>query len=120
MTVRRLDPDTGDIVTSGQQFLTEREEIAQTIKTRLRLFTGEYFRDITDGTPWFEVILNKNSTLSAKDSAIKRRILQTEGVVNLVSFASDYDINNRSFTISAEVLTDFGLLELEQYEGVAV
>ena len=53
MTVRKLD-ENGDIVTSGVQFITERDEIAQTVKTRLRLFLGEYFRDTTDGTPWFE------------------------------------------------------------------
>lgn len=120
MTVRRLDPDTGDIITSGNQFLTEREEIAQTIKTRLRLFSGEYFRNITDGTAWFETILNKNTSISAKDAVIKQRILQTNGVVNLVTFESDYEINQRSFTITAEVLTEFGLIEIEQYEGVAV
>lgn len=120
MTVRRLDPVTGDIVTSGKQFITEREEIAQTIKTRLRLFYGEYFRDITDGTRWFENILNKNTTLTGKDAELKRRILQTEGVVNLVSFESDYDINGRTFTVKASVLTTFGQIEIEQYEGIAV
>lgn len=119
MTVRRLDPNTGDIVTSGVQFLSERDEIAQTIKTRLRLFTGEYFRNITDGTAWFETILNKNTTLSAKDAVIKQRILQTNGVVNLLSFNSNYDINRRTLTIQAEVLTDFGLIEIEQFEGIA-
>ena len=57
MTVRLLDSDSdGDITTSGQQFTTEVEEIAQTVKTRLRLFLGEYFRDVTDGTPWWESI----------------------------------------------------------------
>lgn len=120
MTVRRLDPVTGDIVTSGTQFITGREEIAQTIKTRLNLFYGEYFRDITDGTQWFENILAKNTTLSSKDAELKRRILQTDGAVNLISFESDYNIDARTFTVTASVLTTFGQLELEQYEGVAV
>ena len=34
MTVRRLDAN-GDIATSGIQFISEAEEIAQTVKTRL-------------------------------------------------------------------------------------
>ena len=34
MTVRKLD-ENGDIVTSGVQFITERDEIAQTVTTRL-------------------------------------------------------------------------------------
>ena len=62
MTVRRLD-DNGDIATSGIQFIGQAEEIAQTVKTRLKLFLGEYFRDINDGTPWFQQILGKGSSL---------------------------------------------------------
>ena len=120
MVVRRLDSTTGDIVTSGTQFLTEQEEIAQTIRTRLRLFTGEYFRDITDGTPWYDTILDKNSTQTARDAAIKRRILQTDGVSSISEFESDYDISTRSLTITATVITIYGIVELEEYEGTSV
>lgn len=109
MTVRRLDPVTGDIVTRGKHFITGQERIAQTIKTRLRLFYGEYFRDITDGTPWFQVILDKNASMSQRDAAIKRRIIQTEGVLQLTKFDADYDIASRKYTVSVEVLTEFGL-----------
>lgn len=112
MTVRKLDPITGDIVTSGVQFITEREEIAQTIQTRLKLFLGEYFRDITDGTPWFEFILGKRGTVTQKDIIIKRRIAQTEGVVQVISFNTDYDINLRQYSVNAEVLTTFGQVAL--------
>lgn len=108
MTVRRLDPDTGDIATSGQQFLTGVEEIAQTVETRLRLFLAEYFRDITDGTPWFEQILGKGSSLDAKEAAIKNRILRTDGVIRLTKFNTDFDIDTRKYTVTAGILTSFG------------
>ena len=107
MTVRRLD-ENGDIVTSGVQFITEREEIAQTIRTRLRLFLGEYFRNSQDGTPWFQDILGKGSTLTNKDAAIKRRIVQTDGVLQILTYDADYDINTRQYTVSGSVLTTFG------------
>lgn len=107
MTVRRLD-ENGDIVTSGVQFISERDEIAQTISTRLRLFLGEYFRDSTDGTPWFQDILGKGSTLTNKDAAIKRRIVQTDGVLQILTYDADYDINTRQYTVSGSVLTTFG------------
>ena len=107
MTVRRLD-ENGDIVTSGVQFISNREEIAQTIQTRLRLFLGEYFRDSTDGTPWFQEILGKGSTLTNKDAAIKRRINQTDGVLQILTYDADYDINTRQYTVSGSVLTTFG------------
>ena len=107
MTVRRLD-ENGDIVTSGVQFISGRDEIAQTIRTRLRLFFGEYFRDSQDGTPWFEQVLGKGSTLTNKDAVIKRRIIQTPGVLQLLTYNADYDINTRNYIVSGSVLTAFG------------
>lgn len=107
MTVRKLQDD-GDIATSGVQFLTDKEEIAQTIVTRLQLFLGEYFRDISEGTPWFQQVMIKNGSLDLKESAIKTRIIQTNGVTRLNSFEADFDINTRTYTIKAGVLTTFG------------
>lgn len=111
MTVRRLQAD-GDITTSGQQFITEREEIAQTISTRLKLFLGEYFRDITDGTPWFEQILGKGQNLYTRDAAIRTRISQTEGVQQISRYDSDFDLASRKYTISCSVLTVFGEVDV--------
>lgn len=107
MTVRLLDIE-GDITTSGRQFTTEVEEVAQTVKTRLRLFLGEYFRDVTDGTPWWESILGKEGTLSSKEAIIKNRIIRTEGVTQLIEFNTDFDINTRAYTVTAGILTQYG------------
>lgn len=112
MTVRRIDTETGDIVTSGIQFISGQPEIAQTIKTRLRLFYGEYFRDITDGTPWFQRILGKNEGLDAIESILRTRIAQTEGVIQLFSFSMDYNLDNRRLSVTSSVLTQFGMTEI--------
>lgn len=114
MTVRRLDPETGDIVTSGVQFISGLEEVAQTIKTRIRLYYGEYFRDINDGTPWFQTILKKDGTLSSKDAVLRRRIVQTPGVRMMLSFNSSYDIDTREYSVKAVVLTDHGQLNINE------
>ena len=98
MNVRLLDGD-GDITTSGRHFTTEVEEVAQTVQTRLRLYLGEYFRDVTDGTPWWESILGKQGTLSSKEAIIKNRIIRTEGVTKLIEFKTDFDINTRTYTV---------------------
>lgn len=111
MTVRRLD-DNGDIVTQGQQFISGKKEVAQTVLTRLRLFLGEYFRDITDGTPWYEQILGKFTSLSAAEAALRARIANTPGVVRLTSFSADFDINNRTYSVTAGILTEDGLEEV--------
>lgn len=118
MTVRKLNPVTGDIVTSGNQFLKEREEIAQTVMTRLRLFLGEYFRDITDGTPWFEDVLGKSKSLTRTDTVLKRRMNRTKGVIQVLSFESNYDLDNRQYSIKAEILTDFGRQDITLGESV--
>lgn len=108
MTVRRLDTN-GDIVTSGQQFLTGREEIAQTVQTRLALFLGEYFRDITDGTPWFEQILGKFASLDTAESVLRVRIAATPGVIRLTNFDTNFDINSRKYSVTAGILTVYGV-----------
>lgn len=112
MTVRALDIN-GDIVTSGTQFLSSQAEIAQTIKTRLNLFLGEYFRDITDGTAWFQKIFTKQTSLANKEAVIKSRILNTEGVLKLTSFTTDFDLSTRAYTVTVGVLTQYGADELQ-------
>lgn len=111
MITRRLDA-SGDIVTRGQIFFDEREAIAQTCVTRLRLFLGEYFRDITDGTPWFQSILGKFESLNAVEAILRNRIVRTPGVVRLLSFSLDYDLASRTITVSSFVLTEFGEAEV--------
>ena len=111
MTVRRLD-ENGDIVTRGQQFIGGREEIAQTVLTRLRLFLGEYFRDTLDGTPWYEQILGKFTSLSSAEAALRARIANTPGVIRLTSFSADFDINTRRYSVTAGILTAYGLDEV--------
>jgi hypothetical protein len=113
MTVRALD-ENDDIVTSRVQFKTEREEVAQTIKTRLHLFTEEYFRNITEGTPWFQQIMPKSTSLSTKEGFLKSRILQTPNVIRFLEFSTDYDINSRQFSVSAVVLSTFGQIVIDE------
>lgn len=113
MTVRKLDDD-GDIVTQGTQFLMGANEIEQTIRTRLRLFLGEYFRDITDGTPWFEQILGKGTSMDAREAALRNRIVNTPGVVRLTSFSTDFDLSTRKYTVTAGALTTYGLVTVTE------
>ena len=111
MTVRRLD-STGDIATSGKQFVTGADEIAQTVKTRLGLFLGEYFRDITDGTPWFQSILGKGSSVANKEAQLRRRIVRTKGVLKLTKFETSFDVQTRKYTVNVSALTNDGAITL--------
>lgn len=113
MIVRKLD-ENGDIVTSGSKWATDQECIAQTIKTRLRLLLGEYFRDVTDGMPWFrkrngeEGILGKGFSFAQVESIIRKRIHDTEGVLKLLSFNANFSVETRKLSIRCQVLTKFG------------
>lgn len=112
MQVRRLD-ESGDLVTRGQMFLTGREAIAQTIVTRLKLFYGEYFRDVTDGTPWFQSILGKFENLNAVEAILRNRIARTQGVVRLLSFGLQFDQDSRTLSVQAQVLTTYGEADIQ-------
>jgi len=113
MTVRKLD-ENGDIVTQGSNFLTGVEEVEQTIRTRLRLFLGEYFRDITDGTPWFEQILGKGTSLDIKEAVLRARIARTPNVIRLTSFSTEFDVDTRKYTVTAGALTTYGLVTVTE------
>lgn len=115
MTVRALDAN-GDIVTREASFIGGKDEIAQTIKTRLALFLGEYFRNIKEGTPWFEQILGKFASLDVVESVLRTRIATSPGVIRLTSFVADFDVNTRKYSLSVGVLTKYGIVEFE-YNG---
>lgn len=112
MLTRRLD-ENGDIVTSGQQFITNLEAVAQTLETRLKLLSGEYFRDVNDGVDWFgQILAQKTTTVATIEAIIRQRILRTEYVSALRYFNTDIDLEKRTISITAEVLTDFGNVDL--------
>lgn len=115
--VRKLD-EKGDIVTSGVIFTQDRESVAQTIQTRLKLFTGEYFRNIMEGVPWFEKedgtegILQKGYTLAQVESILRNRIANTEGVLSILEFHTELDQSKRKLSVKAVVMTQFGAVEV--------
>ncbi len=117
MRVRKLD-ENGDITTRGETWAYDKEAVAQTVSTRLKLFLGEYFRDITDGVPWFEKedgsegILGKGYSLVQVEAILRNRITRTEGVLKLLRFSLDYDENTRKMSVGAAVLTTYGTEEI--------
>lgn len=117
MRVRKLDGN-GDLVTSGIIWNEGQYTIAQTIKTRLKLFLGEYFRDITQGVPWFEKedgsygILQKGYTLEQVEALLRNTISETDGVLTILSFNLDFDDNKRELTVSTIVATQYGNVEV--------
>lgn len=101
--IRNFDRATGDIVTSGEQFLRGRASTGAGIYHQLRMFFGEYFLDITDGLPWFQAVLGKNPQ-GVAEQAIKQAIITSPGVIALTSFSFNSDRDTRSITVDASVI----------------
>ncbi len=80
--------DDGDIYTQNYQLarVSDNEQIAQRISTRLKLLLGEWFLDTGQGVPWFERILVKSPNRAIVQGVLKRTIIQTPGVNELVGF----------------------------------
>lgn len=109
MRYRRLD-DAGDYTFGRQQadfYVNQPEAVAQAVQTRLLLFTGEWFLDVTDGTPWRTDVLGKY-TQNAYDIVIKERIIDTQGVQSLDSYSSSFDRNKRALSVKASITTIYG------------
>lgn len=109
MMYRKLDPN-GDYTMGDRKafFVNSPEAVAQAITTRLKLFVGEWFIDTSDGTPWATEVLTKRFLGSTPDAVIKQRILDTQGVTEIVEYASNFDGNTRRLSIQATVNTTYG------------
>ena len=105
--MRKIDTN-GDLVTSGEMFAYESEEVALNIQTRLKLFLGENPRNTGDGTPWFQDVLLKNPDIKIISEMLKKRIDETEGVQEILSLNATQDLKTRKLSITGQVLTTFG------------
>ncbi len=83
------------------------EAVVQAVQTRLKLWQGEWFLDIVDGTPYMAGILGKY-TKDTIDQLIQKRILETDGVTSIVSYEGSYNGDLRSYTITVTIETQYG------------
>lgn len=83
------------------------ECVAQAVVTRLRLLAGEWFLDLAEGTPYAPAILGKH-TRETYDFAIRRRVLETEGVTEIMEYESLFDGESRKLTVVIRINTLYG------------
>lgn len=111
MRYRALDA-SGDMTFGGRRadFLVNSPDVvAQALKTRLLLLTGEWFLDVTEGTPYGSEILG-NNTRGTYDRAIRERILETPGVLQITDYTSV--LQNRQLKVTATIDTVYGVLAM--------
>ena len=114
MLVRKLSP-TGDM-TFGQSlkdFWSDVPEApGQVAQTSLELWLGEWYIDITQGTPWIEGVLGKHSQAMA-DATVQTQILNTQGVTGIASFQSTIDPDTRAYSVTATINTVYGPTDVQ-------
>lgn len=110
MRYRQLNSD-GDYTfgQGGLNYLTEKEAVLQAVKTRLKLLMGEWWEDLEDGFPLFQVILLQRGNEDGRktiDLLVQERILSTKHVTGIESFESK--IINRQYQAETVINTDYG------------
>jgi hypothetical protein len=88
------------------------EAVATAIWTRLRLWTGEWFINVTEGTPYMEAVLGTGKR-DLIEPALRQRILNTQGVDSLESFELLIDPDTRAAFVAATVNTIYGTTVLQ-------
>jgi len=105
----------GDMAFGAQQadfFRDQPAAPAQAVLTRLRLWLGEWFIDSSEGTPYQQAVLGMHTQQTA-EPAMRRRILETEGVTGIESFAVEYDKEERKATVNAIINTLYGTVTVQ-------
>lgn len=109
MKYRKLT--NGDYSFGGNiaNFVTDEEAVAQAIKTKILLFYGEWWEDVTIGIPMFQSILgqaNREGASLALRTLVEKRLMEVPEVQNLQDVKLSYD--ERTVTLSVSVLLTSG------------
>jgi hypothetical protein len=113
MRYRKLD-ENGDMLFGNQQgdfHIDNPEAVGQSVLTRLKLWQGEWFLNTDEGTPFEQSALGTNK-MKTIDPAIRKRILESEGVESLDSFELLWDSDSRHVNINATITTVYGEQEI--------
>lgn len=112
MRYRKLDANQDMVFGGGQAafFVDVPEAPAQAVSTRLKLLYGEWFLDVTDGTPWSTKVLGKY-TGSTRDVVIKERVMGTQGVASYSKYYS-YSNAQRQFFVQMQIDTIYGSVNI--------
>jgi hypothetical protein len=106
MIVRAIDGENDWQFGKGKNdYKSNNSAIAQNIKTRLQSFLGDCFFDVPAGIDWFNLLGSKNQI--ALELSVRTIILNTVGVVSVVSSQVSLDSATRLITMNYVVNTVF-------------
>jgi hypothetical protein len=111
MRYRRLS-ETGDYTFGGSaaDFLTGSEAVGQACKTRVEFQLGTWWRDLEDGTPWYQEILGQRGSekhIDAVNSILFGRIKGTRDVDQILGYNTVFDSQIRRYTWTCRVQAEY-------------
>lgn len=112
MRIRRTDT-TGDATfgASAANFWRDSPDgVAQAVIQRMRLWKGDWFLDRNDGLDWTSRVLGTN-TQGLYDMTIRERILGTQGVLSILSYASQRNGETRALAVQVTIDTIYGTVQ---------
>lgn len=123
MKYRRLD-ENGDYSfgNNSLDYIENDEAVIQAIKTKLYLFYGEWWEDLSLGLPMFQSILGQVSNENLRRTVIllsAEQIQSVEGVSSVDSIV--VGISARKLTLDIDVTTEYGTsvnTEVELYNVI--
>jgi hypothetical protein len=84
------------------------EALAQRLRIRLYRWRGDNFLDLRDGVPWRQRILGRRGGEIVARTLLRRVILETPGVSEILKFTSTLDRADRSLRVAFTVRTKGG------------
>jgi hypothetical protein len=116
---RKLSP-TGDYTFGNGQldfWVNVPAAVGQAVQTGLQLWQGEWYLDSSQGMPWVQGVLGKNSQ-AMEDSTIRNQVTNTQGVTDISSYTSTRNDDKRSLNVQLSIDSIYGptSVQLADYE----
>jgi hypothetical protein len=106
MRYRKEGPGGDYVFGNSTLFLVDTPEaVAQAVMTRLRLYAGEWFLDLREGLD-LNMVLGYGTQVT-RDREVQQRIIETTGVLRIVSYSSNVE-SNRTFRVTCTIDTIYG------------
>lgn len=102
-----IDPTTWDAVFHNgpltKEYTTQpyTQKVGQRLKIRLLTFKGEWYYNTEYGVPYWQSILGRKISKAKVDIIFQQKILEEQGVQEIVTFTST--LENRKYSLSFSV-----------------
>lgn len=106
-----LDEATGDIafINKTPVLITDNgKAVRQRLYIRLNTAQGEWFYNSEKGVPYFQDIFGTRGSQGLIESILRSEIIETEGVLEILSFSSSFNYSDRKLNIETTVSTREG------------